>query len=35
VRAADAVEDDVDALTREAVDFFHEVEPSVVDWDGA
>jgi hypothetical protein len=29
----DAVKDNVYALTREAVNFFHEVEMSVIDWD--
>ena len=33
--AADAVKDNVYALTREPVDFFHEVDLSVINWDTA
>ncbi len=33
--ATDAVKDNVYALTREAVNFFHEVELSVINWDTA
>jgi hypothetical protein len=33
--ATDAVKDSVYAPTREAVNFFHEVELSVINWDTA
>jgi hypothetical protein len=35
VGATDAVEDDVDAVARESVDFFHELGVLVVDRDAA
>ena len=35
VSATDRVKDDVHALTREAVNFFHEVELLVINWDTA
>jgi hypothetical protein len=31
----DAIKDSVYALTRDAVNFFHEVEMSVINWDTA
>ena len=33
--ATDTVKDDVHTLTREAVNLFHEVELSVINWDTA
>ena len=35
MRATDAVKDDVNTLTREAVNFFHEVLMLVINWDTA